>query len=330
MSFVANFSHLLPEKIFEAAELLGGRATGRFLALNAMENRVYDVEMEDNSHVIAKFYRPGRWSRASIEAEHEYLRLAVEAEIPVVAPLKDGQGQTLFEKEGILFTLFPKKPGRLEPELNPEQLTRLGRYLARLHQVGAQIGKVPRISLTPKTYGLDSLQYLREEALLAPGLAGRYDYLVKSIVEKVTPLFTSRFPMVLVHGDCHAGNILWNGDEPFFIDFDDMLFAPALQDCWMLIGGDDEYALKNQEILLQAYEEIRPFDRTSLILMEPLRALRIIYFSAWIARRREDGAFKLAFPHFGTEKYWQEQIEILSHQFERIERQVEHRREFNH
>ncbi len=327
MSLVANFSHLLPEKIFEAAELLGGRATGRFQALNAMENRVYDVSMEDGSHVIAKFYRPGRWTRAMIESEHEFLRQAVEAEIPVVAALKDKSGETLFEKEGILFTLFPKKPGRLEPELNPEQLKRLGRYLARLHQVGAQLGKVPRMTLSPQTYGLDSLKYIRDEDLLSPGLAGRYDYLVKSIVEKISPLFTSRFPSVLVHGDCHAGNILWNGDEPFFIDFDDMLYAPAVQDCWMLIGGDDEYAMKNQQILLEAYEEIRPFDPASLILMEPLRALRIIYFSAWIARRREDGAFKLAFPHFGTEKYWQEQVEILSNQFERIERQIDNWRQ---
>jgi len=323
MSVLANFSHLLPERIFDAAELLGGRATGRFLALNAMENRVYDVELEDKSHVIAKFYRPGRWSRETIEAEHRYLSLAVEAEIPVVTPLKDKSGNTLWEKEGILFTLFPKKPGRLEPELNPEQLKRLGRYLARLHQVGAQMGKVPRMTMSPQTYGLDSLEYMRSQDLLAPGLKARYEYLEKEICERITPLFTARFPNVLVHGDCHAGNILWNGDEPFFIDFDDMLYAPAVQDCWMLIGGDDDYAMKNQQILIEAYEEIKPFDRTSLILMEPLRALRIIYFSAWIARRREDGAFKLAFPHFGTERYWQEQIEILSMQSERIERQIE-------
>ncbi len=323
MTKFTDFSHLLPEQIFDAAEIMGGRATGRFQALNAMENRVYDVEFEDKSHVILKFYRPGRWSKETIESEHRYLDLALEAEIPVVPPLKKN-GVSIFVAEGgVFFTLFPKKPGRLEPELNQEQLTRLGRYLARLHQVGLEMENVPRISLTPKTYGMDSLDYITSQDLLAPGLKGRYEYLVKNIVERVTPLFQAGFSQSLVHGDCHAGNILWNGDEPFFIDFDDMLFAPPIQDCWMLIGGDDEYALKNQQVLLEAYEEIRPFDRRSLILMEPLRALRIIYFAAWIARRREDGAFKLAFPHFGTERYWQEQIEILSSQLERIERQIE-------
>lgn len=323
MSKFSDFSHLLPERIFNAAEKLGGRATGRFLALNAMENRVYDVEFEDKSHVILKFYRPGRWSKETILSEHRFLDLALEAEIPVVAPLKDSAGVSLFEDDGVYFTLFPKKPGRLEPELNKEQLERLGRYLARLHQVGVELEGVPRMSLTPKTYGIDSLDYIASQDLLAPGLKGRYEYLVKNIVERITPLFGGAFSQTLVHGDCHAGNILWNGDEPFFIDFDDMLFAPPVQDCWMLIGGDDAYAMENQKVLLEAYEEIRPFDRRSLILMEPLRALRIIYFAAWIARRREDGAFKAAFPHFGTERYWQEQIEILSLQLERIERQLE-------
>ena len=323
MSTFSDFSHLLPERIFNAAEHLGGRATGRFLALNAMENRVYDVEFEDKSRVILKFYRPGRWSKETILSEHRFLDLALEAEIPVVPPLKDKAGLSLWEHDGVFFTLFPKKTGRLEPELNKTQLERLGRYLARLHQVGLELENVPRISLTPKTYGMDSLDYITSQDILAPGLKGRYEYLVKNIVERINPLFNGGFSQTLVHGDCHAGNILWTGDEPFFIDFDDMLFAPPAQDCWMLIGGDDAYALENQQVLLAAYEEIRPFDRRSLILTEPLRALRIIYFAAWIARRREDGAFKLAFPHFGTERYWQEQIEILSMQLERIERQLE-------
>ncbi len=137
------------------------------------------------------------------------------------------------------------------------------------------------------------------------------------------PLFDEHVEYVLLHGDCHAGNVLWRGDEPYFIDFDDMLYGPPVQDCWMLIGGDDEYAMKNRDILLDAYEEIRPFDYSTLKLMEPLRALRMIYFSTWIARRRDDGAFKLAFPHFGTEKYWQEQVEHLSLQLERVKNVVE-------
>ena len=153
-------------------------------------------------------------------------------------------------------------------------------------------------------------------------LASRFETIVTQICDAITPRFED-VGYVLLHGDCHSGNILWNRDDPYFIDFDDMLYAPAVQDIWMLTGGDDDYGKERRQILIEAYEEIKPFDRTSLILMEPLRALRIIYFSAWIARRREDGAFKLAFPHFGTERYWQEQIEILSMQSERIERQIE-------
>lgn len=314
---VSTFSQILPEQIYQASEILGGRCTGRFLALNAMENRVYDVEFEDNTHVIIKFYRPGRWSKDTILAEHEYLYKALEAEIPVVPPLKNEKGDTLFEQDGVFFALFPKKPGRLEPELNEAQLKRLGHYLARLHNVGDSFKKAPRLSLTPKVYGTDSLKILKDLKLLGDGLGPRYEQICKEIIEASEAKFKN-VQMTLIHGDCHAGNILWKMDEPFFIDFDDMLYAPAVQDFWMLIGGEDEYAMKNRDILVRSYESIREFNDDEFALIEPLRALRLIYFAAWIGRRWEDGAFKLAFPHFGTERYWQEQIDHLSIQRERI------------
>lgn len=314
---LSNFSHLLPEVIFDCAERLGDRCTGRFLTLNAMENRVYDIEKEDGSHVVIKFYRPGRWSKDTILSEHAYLKLAVADEIPVVAPLADDKGETLFDYNGIFYAIFPKRPGRLESELNQEQLTRLGRYLARLHLIGEKIPNAPRLKITPQLYGRDTLSYVKQEGLLQPGLGAIYESLVHQTCDLVEPVFEG-VETILVHGDCHVGNVLWNGDEPYFIDFDDMLYAPPVQDMWMLIGGDDEFAMKNRDILISAYEELRAFDDKSLKLIEPLRALRMMYFAGWIARRRDDGAFKLAFPHFGTEKFWQEQIENLSVQLDRI------------
>lgn len=318
---LSHFDHLLPEVIFESVEILGGRCTGRFLALNAMENRVYDVEMEDGPHLVVKFYRPGRWSEPTLQTEHDFLKKVEAAEVPVVSPLADSTGKTLFKKDGLYYAIFPKRPGRLEPELNKEQLMRLGRYLARIHNVGDSMKNLPRGQLTPQTYGRDSLKILLEQKVLVGNLANIYSQLVGEVVDRIEPLFEGQ-ETTLLHGDCHAGNILWRGDEPYFIDFDDMLYAPPVQDFWMMIGGDDEYAMKNRDILIDAYLEIRDFDERTWKLVEPLRALRMIYFNAWIANRKEDGAFKQAFPHFGTESYWQQQVENLSGQLERIKSQL--------
>jgi len=314
---LSHFEHLFPEVIFQATESLGGRCTGRYIPLNAMENRVYDISMEEEENRIVKFYRPGRWSRENIEAEHQFLKRAFAAEIPVVCPLEK-EGNTLFEINGIFFAIFPKRPGRLEPELNEEQLKRLGRYLARLHNVGAELKNLPRVKLTPELYGRGCIRILFEINQLPPGNLGAiYQQLVSEICDR-SELFFEGVESILIHGDCHAGNILWKGNDPYFIDFDDMLYGPPVQDIWMLIGGDDEYAMKNRDKVIDAYLEIREFDERTFKLIEPLRALRLICFSSWIAQRREDGAFKQAFPQFGTEKYWQQQLEHLSLQLERI------------
>jgi Ser/Thr protein kinase RdoA (MazF antagonist) len=313
-----NFLQILPEVIFEAAETLGGRCTGRFYALHALENRVYDIEMEEGPHVIIKFYRPGRWNRATIQAEHDFLEALEESEIPVVCPLTDDKGQSIFDINEVMFAIFPKRPGRLEPELTKEQLTRLGRFMARLHNVGAAVKAAPRLRLDPQTYGREPLNFLKDGNFVPMELASRFETIVTQICDMITPRFDS-VQYVLLHGDCHSGNILWNRDDPYFIDFDDMLYAPPVQDIWMLTGADDEYGKKQREILLEAYEQIRIFDMTTLQLIEPLRALRMVHFSAWIARRWEDNAFRLAFPDFGTEHYWQEQIEALALQLEKIQ-----------
>jgi len=313
-----NFLQILPEVIFDAAETLGGRCTGRFYALNAMENRVYDIEMEEGPHVVIKFYRPGRWSRATIQAEHDFLKALDENEIPVVCPLTDDQGQSIFDINQVMFTIFPKRPGRLEPELNKEQLTRLGRFMARLHNVGATVKNAPRLRLDAQTYGREPLKFLTDGNFIPLQLASRFEIIVTQICDAIAPRFAG-VDYVLLHGDCHSGNILWNRDDPYFIDFDDMLYAPPVQDIWMLTGGDDDDGKERRDILLDAYEEMRSFDMTTLQLIEPLRALRMIHFSAWIARRWEDSAFKLGFPAFGSERYWQEQIEALALQLEKIQ-----------
>jgi len=314
---VNNFEHLLPHVIFEAVETLGGRCTGRFLVLNAMENRVYDIEKEGEDNIIIKFYRPGRWDRPTIQGEHDFLKACEEGEVPVVCPFADSSGQTLFEKDGVFFAVFPKRRGRLEPELNDEQLERLGRFLARIHNVGRTFKKASRLRLDPQTYGRDGLAFLLKEELLPLGLGPRYEHIVNAICDLIDPFFKGA-EFILTHGDCHAGNVLWDGNEPVFIDFDDMIFAPPVQDFWMLIGGDDAVAKENRELLIESYEQISSFNRDTLHLTEPLRALRMVYFSSWIGKRREDGAFKLAFPNFGTERFWQTQIEDLSIQLERI------------
>jgi Ser/Thr protein kinase RdoA (MazF antagonist) len=192
--------------------------------------------------------------------------------------------------------------------------------LARLHNVGATIKGAPRIRLDPQTYGRDPLKFLIDGNFIPMQLASRFETIVTQICDAITPRFAD-VNYVLLHGDCHSGNILWDRDAPYFIDFDDMLYAPPVQDIWMLTGGDDEYGKERREILLEAYEQIRTFDMTTLQLIEPLRALRMIHFAAWIARRWEDSAFKMGFPAFGTERYWQEQIEALALQLEKIQYQ---------
>lgn len=312
-----NFLEILPEVIFDAVETLGGRCTGRFMALNAMENRVYDVQMEEGPNRVIKLYRPGRWSKETLQTEHRFLKALHDAEIPVVCALADEKGETLFQTKGVWYTIFPKRPGRLEPELNPEQLERLGRFLARLHNVGASFKDAPRPKLNPTTYGRETLKILMDLKCITPSVESRYSQLVNQICDRIEPWFEG-VEQILLHGDCHAGNILWTGNEPYFLDFDDMCYAPPVQDIWMLTGSDDEDGQKRKALLLESYEQIRGFDPETFKLIEPLRTLRMMCFNSWIAQRWGDGAFKAAFPYFGTERFWVEQIEGLSVQWEKL------------
>ncbi len=327
------FFELTPERVLAAAEASGLRCNGRCLALNSYENRVYELELEEDEtneklHPIArkrvaKFYRPGRWNRKQILEEHQFLLDLKENEIPVVAPLVFRDGSTLQEMKDakIWYALFPKVGGRIPDELDDEQLHWIGRLLARIHSVGASKESRHRMTLTPDTYGRMNLAFLLKENWIVEEFRERYEKAVKEICNLADPLF-KRLLMQRIHGDCHLGNLLWGAEGPFFLDFDDMLRGPPVQDFWLLIPGRDEEAKAKLEVLLEGYEEMRSFDRSTLKLIEILRALRFVHFSAWLARRWKDPAFPRAFPEFNTLQYWRDRTTDLEQQLALIQDEI--------
>lgn len=313
------FFELTPDRVLEAVETSGLRCTGRCMALNSFENRVYDVEIENesgNTRVVVKFYRPGRWSREQILDEHEFLKDLQAAEIPAIAPLAfPDDGSTLkATASGIWYTLFPKVGGRSPDEFTDEQLMRVGRLLGRVHNVGAAKPAPHRIRINPATYGWANLEFLLK-GFVPSEYSGRYQSAVRSILEFAEPLFAAAPPPLRLHGDCHPGNLLLNGQGHFFfLDFDDMVVGPPVQDVWLLVPGRDAASRASREVLLEGYSEMRAFDRATLGLLEPLRAMRFIHYSAWIARRWEDPAFPAAFPEFGSHAYWADETADLEEQ----------------
>ncbi len=305
------FFQLDPSLILDCIDSLGLRTTGRCLTLNSMENRVYEIEVEkkddvDNTEfVVAKFYRPGRWSREQILDEHNFLWELVAEEIPVIAPMKF-EGETLFKipEYDIWYTIFPKKGGRIPDEMNDEKLEIIGRLLGRIHNVGATKESQHRLHINPTTFGRNNLDLLLQSDLLPE----RYHPGFKSVVAQLCDLIDPMFEGIAthrIHGDCHRSNIIYREDQgPFFVDFDDMLVGPAVQDIWLIVPGDDEQSLKDRDLLLENYELMREFDDSTIRLIEPLRSLRYIHFAAWMAKRWDDPAFKRAFPYFATDEYW--------------------------
>ncbi|TAL39045.1 MAG: serine/threonine protein kinase [Spirochaetes bacterium] len=316
------FYNLTPDIILRALEQSGLEPTGHCMALNSYENRVYDLKLEDGTHVVAKFYRPGRWSREQILEEHEFLISLRDDEIPVCAPRGFADGATLHEIEGIYYAIWPRTGGRVPDELSDEVLGILGRTLARIHNMGASKNAVYRIALTGETYGLKPLAFLQENGFLPPHCAGRYADAVHEIVKLYDELRRD-VPFHRIHGDCHLGNLLHGAEGWYFLDFDDFLNGPAVQDVWMMVPARDREGLRQREVFLEAYGQFREFDRSTLRLIEPLRALRYINYAAWIARRWEDPAFPRAFPHFGTVQYWEECTADLEEQIKYFHETVE-------
>lgn len=318
------FYEVTPETVLSAVEELGIRCTGKIMALNSLENRVYDVELDldpasleskyDASRVI-KFYRPGRWTKEQILEEHQFIQDLVDQELPIVQPLQFSSGETLqsindSEGEELYYTVFPKVGGRIMDEYADFQVELLGRLLARIHLAARTRKSIHRKVLTTDSYGRDNLEYLLANNILPVEIEERYSTLVKSICD-LADNWLENVETQRVHGDFHLGNILWNEQSCMVVDFDDFVVAPAVQDLWLIIAGREDWNLKQRELLISSYSSLIDFDHETIRLIEPLRALRLIHFSAWIARRWEDPAFKRVFANFGQAEYWREQLIAL-------------------
>lgn len=311
------FFRLSPTRVLQAAEAAHLVPSGHCFALNALENRVYDVRLDDGQHVVAKFYRPGRWSRETILDEHRLLAALALAEIPVCVPMRFPDGQTLHEIEDIHYAIWPRTGGRSPDELADDQVAVLGRLMARIHTIAADLGAPHRRTLDAESVPLTALDLLEEGDWLPPSCAPRYERAVESLVD--TYRERSRgIELQPIHGDCHAGNLLLGDQGWFFLDFDDMVIGPPVQDVWMLLPGRDVEADRQRRLLVDAYKQFRHFDDRSFSLIEPLRGFRFVFYAGWIARRWEDPAFPDAFPHFGTDDYWETETRDLEELVERI------------
>jgi Ser/Thr protein kinase RdoA (MazF antagonist) len=319
------YESLRPEVVLDALAGLGLYGDGRLTALNSYENRVYQAHLEDGRAVVLKFYRPGRWSDAQIAEEHRFSAELAAAEIPAVAPLAV-EGSTLHHHGGFAFSVSPYRGGR-QPELDDfEVLEWVGRFLARIHTVGAARPFVERPALDLQTFGLASRDWLLEHHMIPLDVQRDWEKACTEAFEMIalTALGADTYTemqRLRLHGDVHPGNILWTPTDrpdggPHFVDLDDARTGFAVQDLWMLLSGDRSQRTAQLSGLLEGYEQFRPFDRRELALIEPLRTLRQIHYSAWLARRWQDPIFPINFPWFGTSDYWKEQIQMLQDQCE--------------
>ncbi len=304
------FFALTPHKVLEAVEKAGYACNPLCYPLNSFENRVYEVELEDRTRVVAKFYRPGRWTEAQILEEHRFLADLEEAEVPVCPPLRLPNGRTLDDIDGIWYCIFPRKGGRAPDEPDDELLMRLGMLTARMHNVGAARNAEHRLQLDSTEFVRKSLTLFQERNSIPRRLVGRYenaaDYIGNSIDNYLKTAEVHR-----IHGDLHHGNLLLRDDVLCVIDFDDMMVGPAVQDMWLLIPGRDVESRLHRESFLEGYTQFRSFDRRTLALIEPLRGMRRIHYAAWVAKRWHDPIFPRTFPQFGTEPYWEEETRDL-------------------
>ena len=310
------YDALTPDLILDAVDKTGRRSDGRLLALNSYENRVYQLGVEDGAPVIAKFYRPGRWPRAAIVEEHAFALELAAGELPVVAPQQDGQSVTLQEHGGFLFAVYPRQRGRA-PELEQrDTLEWMGRFIARIHAIGAARAFEHRPAIDLRSFGEEPLAFLLEQGFLPPDLTPAYESVVRQVLAQVRDCFerAGDVASIRLHGDCHAGNVLWDDDGPHFVDLDDARRGPAVQDLWMLLSGEREQMQQQLSAVLRGYREFYDFDPRELHLIEALRTLRLIHYAGWLARRWDDPTFPLNFPWFNTQRYWQDQILALREQ----------------
>jgi len=308
------FARLTPDIVLDAVESLGLISDARVLTLNSYENRVFQVGIEDSEPLIAKFYRPDRWSDAQILEEHNLSFELAELDIPLVAPIQY-KNQSLFEYADFRFCLFERRGGRAPEPGDLDQLYRLGQLLGRLHAVGAKQNFIERPELNIATYGQASFDFLSNSDHLPNNLRTEWQSVVTELLEQVTALFAEHpYTAIRIHGDCHPGNLLCRDESFFIVDLDDCRMGPAVQDLWMMLTGSYQEQTLQLSELVNGYEEFHDFSTRELPLIEGLRTLRLLHYSAWLARRWSDPAFPNSFAWFGTEHYWQEQIAILREQ----------------
>ena len=316
------FESLTPDVIVDAVEAAGFLCDGRVLALGSYENRVYQVGVEDADPVVVKFYRPGRWSDEAIAEEHAFALELAAAEIPVVAPLASrrqspaGTAPTWLQHSGFRYAVYPRRGGQW-PELGtPEDRQWIGRFLGRIHMVGGRGRFAHRPRLSPEAMGRGSARFLLESGLIPEYIAHRYERVVGQLLDEVEAAFesTGELRNLRIHGDCHRNNVLWTAAGPHFVDLDDCMSGPAVQDLWMLLAGSAEEMRGQLEDILEGYGQFADFDYREVALIEPLRALRMIHYAAWLARRWDDPAFPRAFPWFGEARYWERHAAELEEQ----------------
>jgi Ser/Thr protein kinase RdoA (MazF antagonist) len=328
------FETLTPDLVLDALETVGLRGDGRLTALSSYENRVYQVQLEDGTSVVAKFYRPERWSEAQILEEHQFAAELMAFEVPAIGPLVLN-GATLHQFGGFAFSVSPRRGGR-PPELDDaEVLEWIGRFLARIHTVGARKPFVSRPALNVQTFAEEPMRWLLGHDMVPLDVQSAWTRGVEKAIAVIRTYDTLNaqtkgngdIRVLRLHGDCHPGNILWTpadaapdlGPGPHFVDLDDARTGPAVQDFWMLLSGDRQQRQRQLGALVDGYEQFREFDRAELALIEPLRTLRLIHYSAWLARRWTDPTFPANFPWFGSSDYWQGQVLMLEEQLEAME-----------
>jgi len=353
------FESLTPDVVLDALASVGLYGDGRLTALSSYENRVYQVHLEHGldrdaaapSSVVVKFYRPERWTDAQIREEHSFSHELMSAEIPVVGPLvlqgeHSDKPESLHHFSGFAFSVSPQRGGR-PPELDDfEVLEWIGRFLARIHTVGAAKPFVHRPALNVQSFGIASMDWLLSHEMVPLDVQNAWQKTCKNAIDLIAAQAVnapatvkndhkksdkndsnpdaSGIAIIRLHGDCHPGNILWTPTDakhggPHFVDLDDARSGPAVQDLWMLLSGDRRQRTTQLSALIDGYEQFRPFDRRELALIEPLRTLRLIHYSAWLARRWQDPTFPINFPWFGTSDYWKSQINTLEEQIEAMQ-----------
>jgi Ser/Thr protein kinase RdoA (MazF antagonist) len=315
----AAFPSLTPDTVISLAEQhLGCRCQAICRQLNSYINRVYELETEDGQGLVIKFYRPERWSRRTIQEADQFIRELQAEEIPVVAPLPLNSGGSLAAYENVLFSVFPRIGGRFLDEFSDDQWLEIGRLLGRMHRVGAANRAASRDTLHPLHTTADQVAFLIRGGFIPPHLQDRFNTVCSELIALIAPLFED-MEAIRLHGDCHFANLIHRPDESFFlIDFDDMVNGPPVQDVWMLFPSYRRESLPEIELFLEGYETFRSFDRRSLRLIEPLRAMRYIHYAAWCAKQSHDLGFANQNPDWGSELYWQEEINDLVEQLARI------------